>query len=248
MTLRLLSLATILATMAAPGAEPVSGLTACQALSKPQQRNLARLAAKGGKPSPEIWTIVTREAKAPNGLKEHTVTAGTVVATRATSDLATKLTNADVIGVANLKVDSDQLAELAASYAAANAMTPAAFDYDLRKEGEDAAPLWTIISYDEAGTKLGAIVVAAKSGAVVSHEGFEKEPEQPSLTAVVAEAEAAPSPTEKAEDETSEAATTGAKPQRKRSTSSEEKRRPGTFRRVGGHLQKFFTGKNTIGR
>lgn len=265
----LASLLIVAPVLCASAADQISALAASQALSKTQQRSIARLSARSGKPSPEAWTIAVYDSKAPKGVRELTVASGTILSSKTKSDLALKLGKTDVVGVDSLRIDSDQVAELTAGYASANQLVPAAFDYDLRKEGEDAAPLWTVIAYDEAGTRLGTIVVAANSGAVISHEGFVQAPEEKDLTAEVAGAEtAAPAPTEEAApaDEPAEtekpekAATTKTSSPKKKTASSSSRsssdssaesgvrRVPRTFRRVGGHLQKFFTGKNTIGR
>src|SRR5688572_6042408 len=93
-------------------AEPVSALKACQAVPKLQHKLIAQVAAKGGGPAPEVWTVLAYDAKGPNGLREYTVTAGTLVATRGISDLAEKLAETDAIGMANIKLDSTQVAEL----------------------------------------------------------------------------------------------------------------------------------------
>jgi hypothetical protein len=234
-------------------------LAASQALSKTQQRSIARLSARAGKPSPESWTIVVHDTKAPKGVRELTVSSGTIISSKTKSDLALKIGKADVIGLDGLRIDSDQVAELTAGYAAANQLVPAAFDYDLRKEGEDAAPLWTVAAFDEAGTRLGTLVVAANSGTVISHEGFEQAPEIKDLTADVAQAESsdesAPEPEADADSQSSEKPATKTSSSKKSASSSSGsssdpgiRRVPRTFRRVGGHLQKFFTGKNTIGR
>jgi hypothetical protein len=86
-------------------------------------------------------------------------------------------------------------------------------------------------------------------------------PEQRDLTSEVAAASPGPKAVEEperpAESDTPEkTATKSSTPKKTASTSSSsssssdssERHRPGAFRRVGGHLQKFFTGKNTIGR
>jgi hypothetical protein len=223
-------------------AEPVGAFQACKALPKAQQRAIARISGKGGKPLPEIWTIVVHEPKAQNGLREYTVTAGTVVATRGVSDLAQRLTPGDVVGLTGIKFDATQVAELAAAYAEANKLTPASLNYDLRKEGEDAAPLWKITALDEAGTTLGELVVTANTGALITQTGFSQSPEQKDLT-TVAETE----PADQADDEKPEkGATRGSA--KSSGSSSRSGKKPDTFHRIGGHLQKFFTGKNTIGK
>lgn len=261
MIFRFLTLLIVAPTICASAADQISALAASQVLSKTQQHAIARLSARGGKPSPEAWTIVIHDSKAAKGVREFTVSSDTIIASKTKSGLALKLGKSDVIGLEGLRVDSDQVAELTAGYASANQLVPAAFDYDLRKEGEDAAPLWTVVAFDEAGARLGTIVVAANSGAIISHEGFAQAPEQRDLTAEVAQvepaAEEAAEPGEPAESDTPEkpAAKTSS-PKKKTASSSKsssssgspEQRVPRTFRRVGGHLQKFFTGRNTIGR
>jgi hypothetical protein len=259
MIFRLLACLIIVPAICASAADQISALAASQALSKTQQRSIARLSAKAGKPSPEAWTIAVYDSKAPKGIRELTVSSGTIIASRTKSDIALKLTKSDVIGYEGLRIDSDQVAELTASYASANQLVPAVFDYDLRKEGEDAAPLWTVVAYDESGARLGTIVVATNSGAVISHEGFVQAPEEKDLTAEVATAdptaEEATEPEKSTEPDTSEKHTAKASGSKKKAASSSssssespERRIPRTFRRVGGHLQKFFTGRNTIGR
>jgi hypothetical protein len=262
MVFRLLSFLIAASALCASAAEQISALSASQALSKAQQRSIARLSARAGKPSPEAWTIVVFDPKAAKGVRELTVASGTILSSRMKSDIALKLTKSDVIGFEGLRIDSDQVAELTASYASTNQLVPAAFDYDLRKEGEDAAPLWTVVAYDESGARLGTIVVAANSGAIISHEGFVQEPQERDLTGEVATAdhvaEEATDPEKSSEPDTSEkpaAKSSGSKKKTASSSSSSssssgspERHIPRTFRRVGGHLQKFFTGKNTIGR
>jgi len=264
MLFRLATLLVISSAICADAADQISALAASQALSKIQQRSMARLSARAGKPSPEAWTIVVYDAKAPKGVRELTVSSGTIIASKTKSDLALKLEKKDVIGPEGLRIDSDQVAELTAGYASANQLVPASFDYDLRKEGEDAAPLWTVTALDEAGNRLGTMVVAANSGAVISHEGFAQAPEQRDLTGEVAAADPSPEPAMDSEkpnepDNSGEAPEKNSSPKKKTASSpssssssssveSTARKVPRTFRRVGGHLQKFFTGKNTIGR
>jgi hypothetical protein len=136
------------------------------------------------------------------------------------------------------------VAELAAAYVEANKLTLASLNYDLRKEGADAAPLWKITALDEGGMTLGELVVTANTGALITQTGFPQAPEQKDLT-TVAETETA----DQADDDKPEkGATRGSTKSSGSSTSSRSGKKPDTFHRIGGHLQKFFTGKNTIGK
>jgi len=252
MNFRLVTLLIVAPVACASAADQISAMAACQALSKTQQRSLARLSAKGGKPSPELWTVVVHDPKAPKGVRECTVSSGTIISSRTKSELVGKISKTDVIGLEGLRVDSDQVAELAAGYAEANQVVPSAFDYDLQKNGEDAAPLWTVTAFDESGARLGALIVAANTGALISHEGFAQAPEERDLTADVASTTPPEEPdaeTPETEDAAAKSATTKKRtPSTSSSSKSSGRSRPSTFRRVGGRLQKFFTGKNTIGR
>jgi hypothetical protein len=233
-------------TLAIPGAaqaaEPLTAVEACKALPKAQHKAIARIAGRGGKPLPDSWIIVVHDPIAQNGLKEYTVTAGTVVATRGISDLAQRLTPGDVIGLDGIKFDATQVAELAASYADANQLTPAWLNYELKKEGEEAAPLWKITAVDSAGMSIGDLVVTANTGALITQNGFAKVPALKDLAAVAEAEPADEDPEEKPQKGSTRSSTKGS------NSSTSSKKRPDTFHRIGGHLQKFFTGKNTIGR
>lgn len=222
------SLLLIALTTAAFAAEPASGLKAAKAIPKTLTKSFAGLSARGGAPTPEKWLVLVHDAKAASGVREFTVTGGVVVSTKEGSDFAPILSAENRIDPAKVRVDSDLAADLAAAYAATNNSVPASFDFELRQAGEGAAPLWTVSALDASGAKLGSLVIAATTGAVVSHDGFANAPEPADLVA------------ELGPQQSSKSKTT--------SSSSEDKKRPGTFHRVGGHLQKFFTGKNTIGK
>lgn len=218
-------------TTAAFAAEPANGLQAAKAIPKTMAKSFAGLSARGGAPVPEKWLVLVNDPKAASGAREFTVASGVVVSTKEGSDYAPVIGPENRIDSAKVRVDSDLASELVAAYAATNNSVPAAFDFDLRQSGEGASPLWTIAALDVSGAKLGTVVIAADSGAVISHEGFANEPTPADLTA-----ELGP---QKASD-TKTAST--------KKSSSGDSKRPGTFHRVGGHLQKFFTGRNTIGK
>ena len=222
------SLLLIALTTTAFAAEPSSGLKAAKAIPKTLAKSFAGLSARGGAPVPEKWLVLVHDAKAAGGVREFTVTSGVVVSTKEGSEFVSTLSAENRIDSAKVRVDSDLAADLVGAYAVTNNSVPAAFDFDLRQAGEGAAPLWTVAALDASGAKLGSVVIAATTGAVVSHDGFANAPTPADLTADLGP------------QQTSKPKTT--------SSSSEDKKRPGTFHRVGGHLQKFFTGKNTIGK
>ena len=168
-----------------------------------------------------------------------------------------------------IKVDSDRAVKLAEQYAFANNLSIGSIDYALRKEGQDAAPLWTLTCLDEGGKEVGKLVVSAGKGAVVSHDGFPIEPQTKPVAKIKTDVPpklAADAPVAKPKTQAAATPRDPADPTARRAIAVspeepvpvaepfepapplEEERRPGLFRRTGGTLQKIFTGRNTISR
>jgi hypothetical protein len=146
-------------------------------LPKDQAARISRIEGRDGSPAPARWYILTQDPAADNGLHEFVVSKGKIVASRALSQFAESLKPEDMLGPAPMKIDTDRLAKLAHEYAETNGASVAALNYELKKDGPVGAPAWTITCLDENGNKLGALVVAAADGNVVSHDGFPLEPE-----------------------------------------------------------------------
>jgi hypothetical protein len=219
--------------------EPITALNAVKLLPKSQARNLARIEAYEGTPAPDRWHLLVHDPESESGVREFVVAGGEIVASRSVSQFAQKLSAEDVIGDDIVKLDSDRLAEIAEDYARANEITPAAMNYQLKKEGAEAAPLWKVTCLDSDGKAVGTLVVTAGKGMVISHPGFAMAP--PSQSDADFMAEAFPTPAEEIEFE--EAA-----PMERRKPRRRAKEPAGLFRRIGGSMQKFFTGKDTISR
>jgi len=230
----------ILATIRpAFGAEEVdSGWKAAKAVPKLMAKGFAGLTARGGTPGPERWLVLVNDEKAAGGVREFTVANGVIVGSKEGSDFAASLGAENRMELAKLRVDAELAADLAASYAAVNNVVAATYDYDLRRAGEGASPLWTIGIFEQSGARVGQIVIAADTGAVVTHEGFEAVPSPADVTASlapVASAESAKTPVKKTSS----------------SSSSSERRESSSgnpWRKIGGRLQKVFTGRDTISR
>jgi hypothetical protein len=71
-----------------------------------------------------------------------------------------------------MTIDSDKAAKLARDYAEANGAVVTSMNYELKKDGPDAAPAWRVSCLDDKGAKVGEVVVTAGKGNVVSHQGF----------------------------------------------------------------------------
>ncbi len=171
-----LILAGCLAGLAANAA--AAGMTAFEAvrlLTREQRKLVALVEGRDGTPTPERWYILLHDPTAENGLKECVVAGGAIVASRAISQFAEKITPEMTLWDA-VKFDSDKAAKLVQQYAQANAAIAATIGYELRKDGADATPVWTVTGYDVEGRQLGVLVITATRGAVVTHEGFSIEP------------------------------------------------------------------------
>jgi hypothetical protein len=227
-------------------AENASALTALKLMPPDKAANVARIVGRDGTPAPERWHFVTHDAAEQNGLREYVVAKGELVAARPISQFASQVAAADVIGVADVKVDSKRAGEIATDYARANNAPLSTLNYELAREGAEAAPVWKVACLDSGGNQLGVVTLTASKGTVVSHDGFPAEPKP--VTKVVkfekletyADEKVAPTDTARADEPTKTA-------QRKRRNKTEEDAGPKrVFKKVGGSLQKFFTGKNTI--
>ena len=225
----------------AVAAESVTALGALRLLPKGQAKNLARIEGIEGTPAPERWHILVHDKDAENGLREYVIAGGAVVASRMVSQFAPSLEESDVIPTENVKFDSSRAAQLAQDYAIANNVILGSINYRLSKAGVDAAPLWRVSCFDESGRELGTLVLTAEKGNVVTHEGFALTPAtlKSDLFTPQSSSQLA------GEDGGKERSGTKSKRTSKRRKPKEE---PGIFRRIGGSMQKLFTGKDTISR
>ena len=153
-----------------------TALDALRLLPKDAAKRLARIEAREGAPVPERWYLLVQDPDAARGLREFAVAGGRIAANRTLSQFANSLEPADVVGADSVKCDSDQVARLAALFAQANGARVGSILYELAKDPATNAPLWRATILDPAGDQLGVLVITAAKGAVVSHQGFEKEP------------------------------------------------------------------------
>ena len=160
--------------------EPASSaLGALKLLPRGEAKRLARIEARDGTPVPERWYFIVHDPKSETGVHEYVVAGGVIVASREVSQFAESLRPEDVVGGDALKINSDRAAKLAQQYALVNNMNVTAMQYELKKEGAAAAPLWSVTCLGEDGKELGRLVVSAGKGTVVSHDGFAAEPPPP---------------------------------------------------------------------
>jgi hypothetical protein len=245
----ILSALVAMSLSALSAAEPTTALGALELLPKAEAKNLARIEAHDGTPAPERWHLLVHDKESETGLREYVIAGGEIVASRIISQFAESLTANDVMGVDGLQFDSDRAAQLAQDYALVNNVTPAAINYQLKKDGADGAPVWRVTCLDEAGKELGSLLLTAGKGNVISHEGFagptlgeRKESIVPASSGLESSAPAASEESAPGPPEEEVAAKSKRSPSEKHAKES-----PGFFHRVGGKFQKLFTGRDTIG-
>ncbi len=182
------------------GAAPISVQNALKAVPKEQAKGLVRIEARDGTPLPERWYIQVYDASQEKGLLEFVVSEKGVVASRPLSQFLGSATADDVVAIRVVKIDTDDLIKLAQQYAEANRFNVAKINYTLARDpnpppnpnGATPVPLWTLSCYDDAGKKLGELVINSRNANIISHAGFDLVPGQPSAKPAVAATPAAP--------------------------------------------------------
>lgn len=167
----------LLCAAAAGAQDELTALGALKLIPKDGAKRLARIEARDGAPGPERWHLLVFDPAAERGVQEFVIAGGKVVAVRGLSQFADRLAQTDVVGGDSVKVDSAQVARTAAVFAAANGARVGTVNYQLSRDETANAPVWTATVLDPAGDQLGSISVNALKGGILSHDGFEKEPE-----------------------------------------------------------------------
>lgn len=234
-----------------------TALDALKVLPKNAPSQVAIMEAFEGQPMPERWYILLYDPKEENGIHEYVVANGELIASRAVSQFAETLTSGQVLGAGVVKVDSDRVAKIAQEFAQANSVNVSTFNYELKKIGAEAVPLWRVTCLGLKGELLGTLVITATRGTVVSHDGFateppllalekpEKPPEKPP------EKRDRPDKPDKPKPSREEVADRRPAPPREdrplpspeTQPADETDRRPGIFQRASGSLQRIFTGR-----
>ncbi|SRR5581483_323222 len=169
-----------LAATSSLSAADSTALSALKLIPQDKAAKLVRIEARDGTPNPDRWYLLINDPQSENGVREFVVSNNEVVASRTSSQFVDSLKPEDAIGSDGVKIDSDQAAQLARQYALANNAAISKIDYELTKEGADAAPVWKISCLDENDKRVGQLVITAGKGNVISHDGF---PTTPKATA-----------------------------------------------------------------
>ena len=153
-----------------------SALDALKLIPRDAAKRLARIEAREGSPAPERWYLLVHEPTERRGLREFVVADGKLVTSRTLSQFADSLNPADVIGAETVKVDSAQIAKLAAAFADANGTKAGLLNYELARDAVSGVVTWKVTVLDAVGDQLGILAVSATKGTVLGADGFEKLP------------------------------------------------------------------------
>jgi hypothetical protein len=132
------------------------------------------------------------DREAPASLRALIVAKGEVVTSQDVSPSAAAPQSKELLDSAGIKVDSDQAADLALSYAAANNVKVSAMNFELARQGAKAVPVWIVSCLDKNGGPLGSVVITASRGSVVASEGFPNAPDALQKVAGMPETRPAP--------------------------------------------------------
>jgi hypothetical protein len=168
------------------GAPAVTVLNAVKLLPSDKAKNIVRIEAREGTPAPERWYILVYDAAEQTGLHEYVVFGNELVASRSLSQFLDGAKPDDVIGGKPLKVDSDDLMKTVQLYVEANKLTVGKVNFTMKKDAPELAPMWRLTCLDDSDKKIAELVINARNGNVVAHDGF-------ALTPGAAKASPAPS-------------------------------------------------------
>lgn len=155
-----------------PGAEPAAnpgGANAAIALVPPLYGDgIIKVTADNGTPNPPAWYILAK--KTEGEVFSITVSQGQITEEKPSLNLRALVGNPTPINLAKVAIDSNKAWDIAFGYSAKLGKTLGSVSYALQQKGPDAAPVWAIWCYDEAGSDIGYLEILATTGAVVSSE------------------------------------------------------------------------------
>lgn len=183
---------------------------------------------ESGVPQPETWVVVIDDPLARGGVREMEVANGRVVSERTPVKKYSGISTGAAMNFERLNLDSKGAFTIAEQEAKIARVSFDAVDYVLRKDEDRGFPVWKLQLLDPELRRVATLTIAADTGAVLGRDF-----QQPELRDDLRQEES--SVKEYVEAGKEEGVHIGRKIER-------------SFRRVGGSLEEFFTGKRTIDR
>lgn len=142
-------------------------LNAVQALPAADRDRVFRVSADNGQPDPGQWYFTVR---GNGGLRSITVQNQEIIGDKRTLDLRTLVTDPAPINFGRVTVDSPGAWAAAEKYVAGKGRKLGTVSYVLEQKGSAATPVWSVWSYDPAGSYIGLITLSAATGEILSSE------------------------------------------------------------------------------
>lgn len=208
---------------------------------------VVELKGRNGAPQPDQWVILIDDPNARGGLRELEVSQGRIISERTPVSDYSGGGPQPSMNFTKLNLDSQGAFTVAEAEARKARRGFNSIDYFLRQDEQTGSPIWVLQLLDGQKRSLGSITVAADTGNVIK-SNFE---EIQSDASYVDGGENRKShersrERERVYDESDESDEPSVKQQIKGTAKDVGHSINKTFHKVGGSLEKFFTGKRTV--
>jgi hypothetical protein len=151
-------------------AVPGGFLDAVQILPPEYRQGLVKVSADDGKPNPETWYFLARNAVKANDVYALEVTNGALTLEKPSFDFRALLGKPTSISLPRIQIDSLGAWDIAATFSQSRGRQLGSVSYVLEQKGTSAAPVWSVWCYDPKGADIGEIQILATNGSIISSD------------------------------------------------------------------------------
>lgn len=213
---------------------------------KDHLNRVIELKGRSGAPQPDQWIVLIDDPMARGGLRELEVANGRIISERTPVSSYSGSGPQPVMNFSRLNLDSQGAFTVAEGEARKARVGFDAIDYFLRQDEQSGAPVWVLQLLNSQKNTVGSLTIAADTGDVIQRN-FESADAGSDVVYAGDVDAAAPrvyDERELADDEEGASIKSKIKGTAKDVGHSLNK----GFHKVGGSLEKFFTGKRTVDR
>ncbi len=162
-------LALLLSVSSAIAAEqPATAYTALRVVGKKigsgALNRVVELRGRNGSPQPAVWKVVLSEPNARGGIREVEVQRGRVIGERTP---VARGPVGETMDFSRLNLDSEGVFTIVNKETEKNGQQFDRLDYSLRSGSGGGAPVWTVELFNGRQGRIGTMLIAADSGAVL---------------------------------------------------------------------------------
>ena len=128
---------------------------------------IVELKGERADPMPAEWEILLADPSARGGVRQVTVAQGRITSERTPLQGFPNVSEMPTIQVPDVSVDASSIFQSVQQQAESERMAFHWIDYVLRVDAAKGEPVWTVRLYDELGSIVGTMGIAAQGGAVV---------------------------------------------------------------------------------